>query len=209
MRNLMSFAGWLLLTLHVSAREDAVAADVDYETQIRPLLRARCLTCHGPLRQKGGLRIDTAAALLRGGDLGPAVQPGKVDGSELIARVATTDESIRMPPEGNALAAEEVTLLTRWIAAGAPRPEDETPDLSPSDHWAFRIPVRPEVPARPISISDRSVWIDSPIDAFIARRHLAEGLTPQPLAEKNVLLRRLYLDLIGLPPTPEQVRLSG
>ena len=194
-----------LVTGTVLAAETSAAADVDYETQIRPLLRARCLTCHGPLRQQGGLRIDTAAALLKGGDSGPAIEPGKVDASELIARVASTEESIRMPPEGNALTTEEVALLTRWIAAGAPRPEDETPDLSPSDHWAFRVPVRPAVPARPASISERSVWSDSPIDAFIARRHQAEGLTPQPRAEKHVLLRRLYLDLIGLPPTPEQL----
>ena len=202
---LVRFGSVLLTLVSVLAEEARAVDDVDYETEIRPLLRDRCLSCHGALRQQGGLRIDTAAALLKGGDSGPAIEPGKADASELIARVSTDDESIRMPPEGEALTADEVALLTRWIAAGAPRPEDETPDLSPSDHWAFRVPVRPNVPARPPSVNERSVWSESPIDAFIARRHQAEGLTPQPFAEKHVLLRRLYLDLIGLPPTPEQL----
>ncbi len=202
---LVCFGSVLLTLVSVLAEEARAVDDVDYETEIRPLLRDRCLSCHGALRQQGGLRIDTAAALLKGGDSGPAIEPGKADASELIARVSTDDESIRMPPEGEALTADEVALLTRWIAAGAPRPEDETPDLSPSDHWAFRVPVRPNVPARPPSVNERSVWSESPIDAFIARRHQAEGLTPQPFAEKHVLLRRLYLDLIGLPPTPEQL----
>ena len=202
---LVCFGSLLLTLVSVFAEESRAVGDVDYESQIRPLLRDRCLSCHGALRQQGGLRIDTAAALLKGGESGPAIEPGEADASELIARVTSTDESIRMPPEGNALTADEVALLTRWIAAGVPRPEDETPDISPSDHWAFRVPVRPDVPDRPASVGERSVWSDSPIDAFIARRHQAEGLAPQSLAEKHVLLRRLYLDLIGLPPTPEQL----
>jgi hypothetical protein len=177
----------------------------DYETQIRPLLRSRCLTCHGALRQQGGLRVDTTAALLKGGDSGPAIELGKADASELIARVSTDDDSVRMPPEGDALTAEEVALLTRWIAAGAPRPDGETPDQSPSDHWAFRVPVRPDVPSASQAAAQRSVWSDSAIDAFIARRHQSKGLTPQSQALKHVLLRRVYLDLIGLPPTPEQL----
>ena len=205
MRNLIASAGWLLATAITAAAGNAAAADVDYETQVRPLLRNRCLSCHGALRQMGGLRIDTAAALLTGGDSGPTIEPGKANASELIARVSSTDDSIRMPPEGDALTAEEVALLTRWIAAGAPRPEDETPDLSPSDHWAFRVPARPNVPSAPAVIDGRTVWSASPVDAFVARRQHAERMTPQPLAEKHVLLRRVYLDLIGLPPTPEQL----
>jgi mono/diheme cytochrome c family protein len=202
----MVFLSWLLaMSAAFAADGSGTTGDTDYETLIRPLLRSRCLSCHGPLRQQGGLRVDTAAALLQGGDSGPAIEPGKADSGELIARITSNDESLRMPPEGDALTSEEVALLTRWIAAGAPRPENETPDLSPSDHWAFRVPVRPDVPPAPASTDGRSVWSDSPIDAFIARRHQAEGLTPQPLAEKHVLLRRLYLDLIGLPPTPEQL----
>ena len=206
MRIFLAGLGFLLLmSSGVAADKPPGTDDVDYETQIRPLLRERCRSCHGALRQQGGLRVDTAAALLNGGDSGPAIEPGKADASELIFRVSTDDESIRMPPEGDALTTEEVALLTRWIAAGAPRPDEETPDRSPTDHWAFRVPSRPGVPARPATVSGRSVWSDSPIDAFIARRHSSEGLTPQPLAKKNVLLRRLYLDLVGLPPTPEQL----
>ena len=183
----------------------ASAADIDYEKQIRPLLRERCLACHGALRQQGGLRIDTVAALLQGGDSGPAIQLGKAVASELIARVQAADESLRMPREGRALSADEIGLLTRWIQAGAPHPENETPDQNPGEHWAFRVPVRPDTPPAQDQAIEPNRSFDSPIDAFLAQHQETAGLVPQREAEKHIQLRRIYLDLIGLPPTPRQL----
>ncbi|RLS59143.1 MAG: DUF1553 domain-containing protein [Planctomycetota bacterium] len=170
--------------------------DDQYLKQVKPVLQERCYACHGALKQEAHLRLDTAAAAIRGGDEGVAIQAGNPDASSLMARITATDLAIRMPPEGEPLKPEQVAAIRQWIATGAPVPETEKPEADPQEHWAFRPPVRPPVPTE----ADPA-WQRNPIDAFIAAQHAEHGLTPQPLADKRVWLRRVSLDLIGLPPT--------
>ena len=179
-----------------------MAEEVDYLKQVKPLLRERCFSCHGALKQKGGLRLDTAKSILAGGDTGAVVTPGDAAASLLLERVTATDIAQRMPPEheGEPLSPEQVGLLRAWITAGATGPDDEQPEADPREHWAFRSVVRPPVPD-----VQRSEWVRNPIDAFIAKQHEQHGLKPQSEAARLLLLRRLSLDLIGLPPTPGEV----
>lgn len=164
------------------------ALAVDYEVDIKPLLKERCYACHGALKQKAGLRVDTAAAMRQGGDEGDILAR---DHSLLIERVITTDKQDRMPPEGEGsmLTAEQVAKLRSWIAAGAPGPAEEKPEADPRAHWAYQ----------PLRSSGKSM------DALLAARLAAQGLKPQPEAAPELWLRRVYLDLIGLPPTPPQI----
>ncbi len=170
---------------------------VDYEKQIKPLLAARCYACHGALKQQAKLRLDTVKSMTADRPSGAAVVPGKSDESALIDLIAETGEG-RMPPpsEGEALNASQVALIKRWIDQGAAAPADDHPEPSPRDHWAFRAPERPPVPA--------SGHAGNPIDAFLAAGWTSKGLKPQPEAPRELLQRRLYLDLIGLPPTVEE-----
>ena len=177
------------------------AEQVDYTKDIKPILRDRCYACHGALQQNNGLRLDTAELLKRGGKHGPAFIARKPEQSLLLTKVSATDLSERMPPEGDALKSEQIELLRRWIAAGAPAPKGEKQEPSPRDHWAFKPVVRPPLP----SIGNRQSAIGNPLDAFINTRLAAAKLTPLPPAEKPVLLRRVYLDLTGLPPTREEL----
>ena len=178
---------------------------VDYRTQIKPVLRERCFACHGALKQEAGLRLDSAALAIKGGESGAAIKPGDVDASLLLKRVKETDESKRMPPEGEPLKAEQISALRNWIAQNAQAPADEQPERDPRDHWAFKTPVRPVVPDLEFQIDNQKSKIKNPIDAFIAKEHQARGLVPQPTADKRVWLRRVSLDLIGLPPTMEEL----
>ena len=185
------------------------AADraVDYTKEIKPILLTRCYACHGGLQQKAGLRLDTAALAKRGGKSGAAVMPGDVAKSLLFARVTATNASERMPQEGDPLKPEQVELLRRWIAQGAVSPADEKGEPDPREHWAFKPPVRPAVPAGAARTGDGTRdAIRNPIDAFIAAELRKHGLTALPEAGKGVVLRRVYLDLIGVPPTREELR---
>jgi hypothetical protein len=175
----------------------------DYDAVLKPLLRERCFSCHGALQQKADLRLDTVASMIRGGKHGPAMVPGKAGDSPLVARVASTDLEERMPPEheGQPFNADQIAVLTRWIAEGAKAPAGELPEPDPRDHWAFRPRMRPEVPT-----VQRTEWVRNPIDAFLARGHETVGLTPRPAAPQRLQIRRLYLDLIGLPPTEAEMR---
>ena len=184
----------------------ALAEDaVDYTRQIKPLLQARCYACHGVLKQQSKLRLDTAAFAIQGGENGAAIKPGEVAASPVITRVSAKDESERMPPEGEPLTAAQIQLLKDWIAQGAKAPPDEKPERDPREHWAFKTPVRPRVPNFKFQISDLKFEISNPIDAFIAAEHQKLGLKPQPAADKRVWLRRVSLDLTGLPPTREEL----
>ncbi|MBA4065823.1 MAG: hypothetical protein C0501_19310 [Isosphaera sp.] len=176
----------------------APAADpVDYSRDVKPLLRERCYACHGALAQKAKLRLDTGAAMLRA----RAVVPGKPADSELIARVSSGNEATRMPPEGHPLKPDQVAKLRAWVEQGAKVPADDAPEPDPRDHWAFRPVARPRVPG----VGGRESGVRNPIDAFVATGWEKHGLTPAPPADQRVLLRRVYLDLTGLPPTPEEV----
>lgn len=177
----------------------AAGVEADYLKHVKPLLAARCYACHGALKQEAGLRLDTAAAIRTGGESGPAVKSGDV-ASILIARLATTDLDERMPPEGEGapFKPEEVALVKHWIAGGALGPSDEKPEADPREHWSFTPPVRPAVPQSKLTKST------NPIDRFLAADQERRGVAPQPPAAPGVLLRRVYMDLIGLPPTWEE-----
>jgi hypothetical protein len=175
---------------------------VDYGRQVKPVLAARCFACHGALKQEAGLRLDTAASIQKGGENGPAVLANKSGESLLLARVTDKDAATRMPPEseGTPLTAAEIAALRAWIDQGAVGPTDEKPEADPRDHWAFRAPVHPATPQ-----VKNSAWVRNPIDAFIAAEQEKHGFAPQPTADKRLLLRRIYVDLTGLPPTYEEL----
>lgn len=195
-RLMLAFCSLLLL------QEVGTAADdVDYVRNVKPILSTHCYACHGVLKSEAALRLDTAAAALKGGDSGPTLVPGKPDASELIRRVTSDDESVRMPAEGKPLSKDQIAILSKWIGQGARAPADEKPQLDPRQHWSFQSPVRPDVP----SVEHRQ-RVRNPIDAFIVAQHEKLGLEPRPAASKSTLLRRVYLDLIGLPPSPVELR---
>ncbi len=177
------------------------AADpVDYLREVKPILAGRCTACHGALQQKRGLRLDTAGLIRKGGKSGPAIVPGKSSESLLIDAV-TGNGRPRMPPEteGAALTAQQIATLRRWIDEGAKAPEEPIPP-DPRRHWAYQTPARPAIP----QVADRE-WAANPIDAFVSAERTKHGLAPRPPASRETLLRRLYLDLIGLPPTREEL----
>ena len=175
-----------------------MSREISFTRDIKGLLSNRCIRCHGPDaadRQGGGddgLRLDTFAGATADLDGHAAIVPGKPEASELLRRITSSDPDIVMPPPetGDPLKPREVELLRRWIAAGA----------GYEPHWAYVPPVRPAVPA-----VKRADWPKNPIDQFVLARLEAEGLAPQPEADRATLARRLALDLTGLPPTPEEV----
>jgi mono/diheme cytochrome c family protein len=172
-------------------------AATDFAAEIEPLLIKRCSECHGPDKQKGDLRLDSRAAALRAAESGKAaLVPGKPEASELIRRVTSADPDERMPPKGPRLTPAEVASLSRWIAEGAVWPETDA-----RSHWAFRAPVRTEPPR---DVPPGAV-VRNPIDRFIAARLAREGLSPRPEADRATLIRRVSLDLTGLPPEPAEV----
>ena len=175
-----------------------------YREKLKPLLASRCFSCHGGLKQEAGLRLDTVELMLEGGDSGAIISKENPATSLILSRVSDPDPVSRMPPEGEGepLTPEQLSLLKDWIVAGAPAPADEKPEADPRDHWAFQPRTRPAVPA-----VTAAAWVKNPIDAFLANGYEHNGLTPQPEAQRSVLIRRLYLDLIGLPPTAAQLAL--
>lgn len=178
----------------------ACAEDVDYLRDIQPLLEHKCYACHGALRQQGELRVDTGALLLAGGDSGSPVVAGDPDNS-LLLDVLTGEAGFRMPPdnEGAPLTAEELDLVRRWIASGARVPAEETPQVDPRAWWSYQPVTRPAVPP---ATDD---WPRSPIDQFVAARRAERGLPRALEADRATWLRRVYVDLIGLPPTREEL----
>ena len=190
----------LLLGALLASGTASAAEPVDYTRQVKPILKARCYSCHGALKRKAGLRLDTGGSIRVGGESGPALTVGSGAESLIIERVTATDLTERMPPEGAALTAEQVALVRAWIDQGARSPAEEAPESDPRRHWAFRPIVRPRVP---VGVEAR--WLNIPIDAFLEHELQSRGLAPLAAAEPHVLLRRLYLDLIGLPPTREEL----
>lgn len=191
----------ILLLLLLPTASVTFADPIDYDKQIKPIFTARCKACHGVLKQEGGLRLDTGALARRGGDSGKIIAPGKSASSDLITRITSTDESERMPQEGEPLTAEQVAVIREWIDQGATSPADEEAERDPREHWSFRPIERPPVPE-----AASAGWVRNPIDAFIVANHQRQGLSPQVEATRSELVRRLYLDLIGLPPTLEQIK---
>ncbi|MDP7016547.1 MAG: PSD1 and planctomycete cytochrome C domain-containing protein [Pirellulaceae bacterium] len=184
--------GAIALSLKCVAAEPA--AD-DYAAKVKPVLKARCFACHGALKQESGLRLDTAKLIRQGGDSGSAIDSTNVDKSLLITRAMASDKSERMPPEGAPLTGQQIDDLRRWIAAGAAGPEREQAEQAPRDHWAFQLPVRPS-PLPPGG---------HPVDALLDEQRRRHNIKTQAPVDRRLLLRRIYIDLIGVPPTPSQV----
>ncbi|HEU0090736.1 MAG TPA: PSD1 and planctomycete cytochrome C domain-containing protein [Vicinamibacteria bacterium] len=170
---------------------------VDFKRDVQPIFQARCTRCHGAEQQRSQLRLDSRTGALRGGMSGAVVLPGDSRGSALFQRITGVLQP-SMPFEGSPLPAEEIARIQTWIDAGAPGAVDaEPPDQR---HWAYRKPVRPEPPA-----VANAAWIRNPIDRFVLARLEREGLTPAPEANRETLIRRVSLDLVGLPPTLAEV----
>jgi hypothetical protein len=177
---------------------------VDFAHDVYPLLRTHCFECHSGERPDSGYRLDVRDEILGYSTGDPLAEPGKARVSRLLEKVTETDPEERMPPVeggGKPLNAREVGLLAAWIEQGLAWDEKLLPTpLIESDHWAFQRVERPGVPK-----TGRPDWVRTPIDAFIAARHQASRLRPADEASPRTLVRRLYLDLVGLPPTPDQV----
>jgi mono/diheme cytochrome c family protein len=181
----------------------AASRPVDFVTDIQPLLAAHCYSCHGLERQKADVRWDVKSSVFRSGDPEPLIMPGKSSESRVIHLVAGLEPDSLMPPKGEPLTAEEIGLLRAWIDQGAAWPETSTTDREPATtHWSFKPVTRPDVPA----VSPQDFRIANPIDNFIFARLAENKLTPSREADHRTLIRRLCFDLIGLPPTPEEVR---
>ncbi|MEW4528082.1 PSD1 and planctomycete cytochrome C domain-containing protein [Maioricimonas sp. JC845] len=178
---------------------------VDFVRDVQPILRDNCYECHAGTTEEGSLNLGIQARALRGGDSGPAIVAGKSDESLLIQMISGGDEDRQMPPEGKKpLTDEQVRLLRAWIDQGAPWPEDADvvdPKMDRAKkHWAFQRLARISAPSR----SSDDNWSKGPIDRFVLQRLNTAGLRPAQPADARTLVRRLYFDLIGLPPTPDQ-----
>ncbi|HRE80566.1 MAG TPA: DUF1549 domain-containing protein, partial [Opitutaceae bacterium] len=169
------------------------SAKIDFNRHIRPILNQNCTSCHGGVKAAGGVSFVFREEALRQGDSKRlTIVPGRPDESELMARITSTDPDVRMPKpdHGPPLTGEQIALFRQWIAEGAEW----------SEHWAFVPPAEHTPP----TVSDPE-WMKSPIDRFVRARLESEKLLPSPLADRATLLRRVSLDLIGLPPTPEEI----
>ncbi len=192
----MRFAWLIALVLVPVARAD----DVDYVRDVRPILQAKCAACHGAVRQKAGLRLDAAQLALKGTKRGPVIIPDNAAESALIEAVSGKDRP-RMPPEGEGehLSEKDIATLRAWINQGAKAPEEPVP-TDPKSHWAYQPIKRPNIP-----VSREAKPSANAIDAFLAAEWGKHRLKPNPPADKATLLRRVYLDLIGLPPTRDEL----
>jgi hypothetical protein len=190
------------------AREDTAF----FDAKIRPILTEQCYKCHSHSADKikAGLLLDSRDALLHGGNSGPAIVPGKPDESLLIQALRYTDEDLRMPPEehGGKLSDHQIADFTEWVRRGAPDPRGPLVTASGQSyggvgkkHWAFQPVQKPTVPA----VKNKS-WIHSPVDNFVLARLEASGLSPNPIADKRTLIRRVTFDLTGLPPTEPEIQ---
>ena len=177
------------------------AAEVSFAEDVEPLLRQHCVICHGEALQQSGLRLDRREDAMRGGNSGPVINPGNASASTLVQRLEGHEDLQQMPP-GRPLAAAEIETFRSWIAAGAqwdsgPASAGTAED---SGHWAFRPNRRPAVP----DVGDEG-WIRNPVDAFVLARLERAGIEPSPEAPAHALVRRVFLDLTGLPPAPTDI----
>jgi hypothetical protein len=212
-RTLLLAASALLFGSSAILRSDEPAdrAAADYfETKIRPVLAGSCQKCHGPQKQSSGLRLDSREAALQGGDSGPALVPGKPGESLLIQAVSQTHAELKMPPKGK-LPEPAVEALRHWVELGAPWAQPRGTDTSASvgphatqTHWAFQ-PIHGASPP-PVKNFE---WVRTPVDAFVLARLEREGLAPSPPADRRTLIRRATLDLLGIPPTAEEIEAFG
>ncbi|HEX4951404.1 MAG TPA: DUF1549 domain-containing protein, partial [Blastocatellia bacterium] len=178
---------------------------IDFTRDIKPIFDAHCVSCHGAKKAAGQLRLDNKAAAMKGGISGAIILPGNANASILLTRVTGSDGQAKMPMGGEPLKPEQIELLRQWIAQGAVWPSNDESQISNLKseipiHWAYKKPTRPAIPS-----VKNSGWVRNPIDAFVLARLEKEGLQPSPEANKETLLRRVYLDLIGLPPSVKEI----
>jgi len=181
---------------------------VDFARDIQPILETHCYECHGPKKTKARLRLDRRATAMKGGETGAAILPGDSEHSLMVRRLLGLDGDDRMPKDGDPVPPAQIALIRAWIDQGAAWPEAgaETaagsPQAAPEEpqHWAYRRPGRPAPPE--VRQAD---WVRTPIDRFILARLEKDGLKPSPEAPLETLVRRVFLDLIGLPPSPQEV----
>lgn len=195
------------LASDTAADADARAAEriAQFEREVRPVLAGQCIQCHGESKQEGGLRLDSLDGFLQGGDSGPAIVPGKPDESILVDAIHYRGSE--MPPTGK-LANKQILHIERWIANGAHWPKNgellrkSEGAITEGDRqwWAFQPLRQPDVPIDP-----EDAWSKTPVDRFVWQKLRENKLSPAPMADRAVLLRRLYFDLIGLPPTPAEM----
>jgi hypothetical protein len=183
------------------ARGAAAAAPVDFAKSIQPILKEACYDCHGPAKQKGKLRLDSRELALSGGGSGPAIIPGNSTDSYLVKRILGEGDEDRMPIKHDPLEPQQIATIRAWIDQGAVWPDvANVAGAAIAKHWSYQKPLRPALPA--VKQND---WVRNPIDTFVLARLEKEGMTPSPEADRVTLIRRLSLDLIGLPPTPAEV----
>jgi mono/diheme cytochrome c family protein len=184
-----------------------------FETRIRPLFAEHCYECHSARasKPKGGLRLDSREGLLKGGDSGPAIVPGDPENSLLIKAIRYSNPDLQMPPKKGKLPDARIDDLVAWVRAGAAWPKEAAAGTAAGgaafeitdkdrEYWAFRPVRRPEPP----SVKSRN-WVANPIDAFVLAELEAKGVAPNPAASRRELARRVYFDLLGLPPRPSEV----
>ncbi len=197
----------VLLVARLMAQQDAktlppaVSRPIDFEKEIQPIFLNSCVVCHGPNAQRSNLRLDSRSAVLKGGLSGPAIIPGKSAESLLVRLVAGLEGDKLMPLGGPRLSDEQIGLIRAWVDQGAPWPESTAAAPSvETKHWAYHKPIRPMLP-----VVRQTAWPKNSIDYFVLARLEKEGLTPSPEADRTTLIRRVSLDLTGLPPSPEDV----
>jgi mono/diheme cytochrome c family protein len=204
----VAFSVACLLLAHTAQGEPTPGELEFYETKIRPLLAQHCYECHSEQKTQAGLRLDRAQGWLTGGDSGPALVPGEPGESLLIRALRHEGADVEMPPAGK-LSDDAIGLIETWVARGAPAPADATVlsaarreiDLEAGrEFWSYRPVADPVVP----EVAEPE-WSLQPVDRFIYARLTEAGLVPQARAERGTLIRRLYFDLWGLPPTPEEI----
>ncbi len=195
----MRTSALILVSAFALVGSSGSAAPVDYVLEVKPLLAERCYKCHGASQQKGKLRLDTAASALQGGESGPALKRGRSAESLIVQAVKGIHPEIsRMPYKKPPLSDAQIALIEQWIDQGAPAPADEQPERNV--HWAFVAPER----VAPPEVKNQK-WVRNPIDRFILARLEKEGVAPSTEADRITLIRRLSLDLLGLPPRAEMV----
>ena len=194
---LLSVVAALLLA---GPRQEEPGKQVDFVRDMQPLFTKHCLKCHGPEKPKGQFRLDAKGFALKGGVTGKAIIPGKGGESRLVQLLLHKDADERMPRKAPALAPAEIDLVRRWIDQGAGWPDSATAADEQKKHWAYVKPLHPAVP-----VVNTGGWVRTPIDAFVLARLEKEGFAPAPEAAKETLLRRVSLDLTGLPPSLKEL----
>jgi hypothetical protein len=202
-------ASFLFAEVMLCAAEPTAEQIEFFESKVRPIFADHCYTCHSEKAEKlkGGLRLDSSDAILKGGDTAPAIVPGDVEGSLLIKAVRYTDPDLKMPPKNKKLTADQISSLEGWVKMGAPLPRSTATSKPPDEiakvrarHWAFHPVKKPAVPA-----VKNSRWVQTPVDNFVLATLEKRNLNPAPTADRRTLIRRMTYDVIGLPPTYEEV----